>query len=136
MAAAREGLERSVGLVAQDEIEGAQFSAVHFEPGRFADLLDSDAARRGVTLVPASSVPYDLTRRWAKAFDAAGFAGMRNQSRFSTNRVEAVARFGDAGKPTQQKPVTSSRPVADVLREHDYMIIESPSLTTLSPLIN
>jgi len=89
-----------------------------------------------VTQELASSVTYGLAQRWAAAFDATGFVGVRYQPRFSTDRAEAVACFGDAGRPATAVPVTSSRPVADVLREHDYMIIESPSLTTLSPLIN
>lgn len=136
LAAARERLGRSGGLVAHDEVDGARVSAVQFDPGRLADLLDSDAARRGVTQELASSVPYDLAQRWAKAFDAAGFAGVRYQPRFSTDRVEAVACFGDAGKPAKAEPLTSSRPVSDVLREHGYTVIAAPSLRGLSPLID
>jgi hypothetical protein len=89
-----------------------------------------------VTQELTSSTPYALAQSWAAAFDAAGFDGIRYQPRFSSERVEAVASFGAAGKRPRAKAVTASRPVADVLAEHGYTIIGAPRSTDLSPLIN
>lgn len=136
LAAARERIATPGPFVAHDVVDGAYVSTVQLDPGQLADLLHADAARRGVTQELASSTPYELAQRWASAFDAAGFDGIRYQPRFSSERVEAVACFGVAGKRPRAKAVTASRPVADVLAEHGYTIIGAPRSTDLSPLID
>lgn len=56
------------------------------------------AGRYGLTTELATIVPYDLPRRWAAAFRAHSFAGIRHQLRHDQRaRPSGVALFGPAG---------------------------------------
>lgn len=52
----------------------------------------------------ATTERYDLTQRWASAFAAAGFAGVRYWARHDPARGRAVALFGPAGDQTGGYP--------------------------------
>jgi len=53
-----------------------------------------------VTTELITLVPYDLPRRWAAAFRAHGFDGIRHQLRHDQRaRPSGVALFGAAGAP-------------------------------------
>lgn len=67
-------------------------------PARFAATTRKAAGRFGVTTELATLVPYDLSRRWAAAFRAAGFDGIRHQLRHDQRaRPSGVALFGPTG---------------------------------------
>ncbi len=46
----------------------------------------------------ATTIDYPFTQRWAGAFRAAGFDGIRYWASHGTGRGRAVALFGPAGK--------------------------------------
>jgi hypothetical protein len=65
---------------------------------RLAATTRKAAGRFGVTAELATMVPYDLPRRWAAAFRAAGFHGVRHQLRHDQRaRPSGVALYGTAG---------------------------------------
>lgn len=65
---------------------------------RLAATTRQAAGRYGVTTELATVIPYDLPRRWATAFRAAGFDGIRHQLRHDQRaRPSGVALFGPVG---------------------------------------
>jgi hypothetical protein len=61
------------------------------------------AGRYGLTMELVTHVPYDLPRRWAAAFRAAGFAGLRHQLRHDPRaRPAGLSLFGPAGPDDTQ----------------------------------
>lgn len=136
LAAAREMLGRPGDLVDSGEVAGRVVTTAQFAPGRLADLLHTDASRRGVTAELGALVPYDLSRRWASAFHAAGFDGLRYQPRFSSNPAVAIAVFGAAGVPDPPPAVSRSRPQSDVLIANGYTVVLPPSIGSLGGLID
>ncbi|MFC6005939.1 RES family NAD+ phosphorylase [Angustibacter luteus] len=78
---------------------------------RLANLRSSRAAEFGVTRELESMTPYDVPRRWASAFDAAGWGGIRYGPRFSPGGASAIALFGpageDANRPVDPEPVAA-----------------------------
>lgn len=65
---------------------------------RLAAATRKAAGRYGVTTELATVVPYDLPRRWAAAFHANGFDGIRHQLRHDQRaRPSGVALFATAG---------------------------------------
>lgn len=136
VAAARERLGRAGRVIAHDEVDGGVVSEAEHDPGQLADLLDSDAVLHDVTQELSSSVPYELAQRWAAAFARAGFEGVHYQPRFTTERAEAIACFGNAGRPRPARPVKSCQSMADVLRKGGCTVVGQPSSRELSPLID
>jgi hypothetical protein len=65
---------------------------------RLADCTDPKAVGHLVTGEIATTTDYALTQRWAGAFRAAGFDGIRYWARHDTGRGRAVALFGPAGE--------------------------------------
>jgi hypothetical protein len=66
---------------------------------RLAATTRQAAGRHGVTTELATVVPYDLPRRWAAAFHAHGFDGIRHQLRHDQRaRPSGIALFGSTGK--------------------------------------
>jgi hypothetical protein len=66
---------------------------------RLAAVTRQDAGRFGVTQELFSMVPYDLPRRWATAFRAHAFAGIRHPLRHDPrSRPAGVSLFGPAGQ--------------------------------------
>ena len=65
---------------------------------RLAATTRQAAGRYGVTTELATVIPYDLPRRWATAFRAAQFDGIRHQLRHDQRpRPSGIALFGSAG---------------------------------------
>jgi hypothetical protein len=65
---------------------------------RLAATTRQAAGRHGVTTELATIVPYDLPRRWATAFHAHGFDGIRHQLRHDQRaRPSGIALFGPTG---------------------------------------
>lgn len=65
---------------------------------RLAATTRQAAGRYGVTTELATVVPYDLPRRWATAFHAHGFNGIRHQLRHDQRaRPSGIALFGSTG---------------------------------------
>lgn len=94
-------------LVAQGLISAtaaAETLVSHLNPPKerqLADTTHAQAVRFGLTreLFTIAADGYELTRRWAAALHAAGAAGIRYQSRFtSTARANAFALFDTAGQ--------------------------------------
>lgn len=135
VAAARERLGRPGRLVAVEETQGVVVSRVRYEPGRVADLLHRDAALHGGTRELSASSPYRLSQRWAHAVDLAGFAGIVYPPRFSTDPVEALAAFGEAGVPKHPRSVVDSAPLAAVLEKGGCTVIGPPAAESLGPLL-
>lgn len=66
---------------------------------RLAATTRKAAGLFGVTAELATIVPYDRSRRWAAAFRAYGFDGIRHQLRHDPRaRPSGVALFGTAGR--------------------------------------
>lgn len=64
---------------------------------RLAATTRKAAGRYGMTTELATVVPYDLPQRWATAFRAAGFDGIRHQLRHDQRaRPSGIAIFGPA----------------------------------------
>ena len=136
LAAARERLGRPGNVVSADEVTNRIVTKVRCHLAPIANLLDIDAARHGVTRELTSAVPYTMSQQWAEAFDAVGFAGIHYQPRFSTDDVSALAVFGHGGVPKPLPPIIASRPMADVLREHGYVVLDSPSIDALGTILD
>ena len=66
----------------------------------------------GVTAELASMTPYDLPQRWAAAFAAAGYGGVRYRVRHDPGGSRALALFGAAGERTRG-PLGRRQPVDD-----------------------
>lgn len=65
---------------------------------RLAATTRQSAGRYGVTTELATVIPYDLSRRWATAFRAHHFDGIRHQLRHDQRaRPSGIALFGSAG---------------------------------------
>ena len=65
---------------------------------KLAGTTRQAAGRYGVTTELATVVPYELPRRWATAFDAHGFDGIRHELRHDQRtRPSGVALFGPTG---------------------------------------
>jgi hypothetical protein len=77
-----------------------------------ADVQSRGAAAFGVTRELESMVPYAVPQAWARAFDSAGFDGVRYGPRFTPGESSAVALFGAQGAadwPTDPDPVPAGR---------------------------
>lgn len=75
---------------------------------RLADCTSPKAVGHLVTGEIATTIDYALTQRWAGAFRAAGFDGIRYWARHDTGRGWAVALFGQAGQRDDwPKPTTA-----------------------------
>jgi len=67
-------------------------------PAAYANVTHKDAANHHVTREMCAGDDYPVYQEWAAAFDAAGFAGVRYASRFTTDPgPNSWAQFGPAG---------------------------------------
>jgi hypothetical protein len=89
---------------------------------KLADCSVREARRFGVTLEIGGSDDYPLGRRWAAAFDGAGFQGIRYRLRHDpSGNLHGVALFGDAGEGAW--PVELSEIIPDnLIREAEERI--------------
>jgi hypothetical protein len=101
---------------------------------RLAATTRKDSGRHGVTTELATLVPYDLTRRWAAAFRAHGFGGIRHQLRHDQRaRPSGVAWFGTAGVGPHgdgdASPLTAER-----LQRAGVAVVPPPAATAVTVL--
>lgn len=99
---------------------------------RLAATTRQDAGRFGVTTELATVLPYDLPRRWAAAFRAAGFDGIRHQLRHDQRaRPSGVALFGPAGAGTASDGA-AERLGDDAVEAAGVRVLPPPRSTTLT----
>jgi hypothetical protein len=100
--------------------ERSHFSAVLDRDLRLADCCAAEAAAFGVDGEIHSTTDYELTQRWASAFAAADFAGVRYLCRSDPRmRLVGYALFDSAGEaPAGSWPAGVDRPISDeIVRE-------------------
>ena len=82
---------------------------------RLAATTRQAAGRYGVTTELATVIPYDLSRRWAAAFRAERFDGIRHQLRHDQRaRPSGIALFGPAGAADLDDGTRSRLTTADI----------------------
>lgn len=82
---------------------------------RLAATTRQAAGRYRVTTELATVIPYDLSRRWATAFRAAQFDGIRHQLRHDQRaRPSGIALFGPAGPAQLDDGTRSSLTTSDI----------------------
>lgn len=96
---------------------------------RLADCTSPKAVGHLVTGEIATTTDYALTQRWADAFRAAGFDGIRYWARHDTGRGRAVALFGPSGQ-RDDWPNPSTAPLdatvrADVTRRYGVLFLDT-----------
>jgi hypothetical protein len=95
---------------------------------RFADVTDPAAVRSGVGAELQTMGDYRVPQAWARAFDAAGFAGVRYSTRFtSAAAANAWAVFGSAGVPRRPRPERVHRDGVTACRESGIRVLEDGS---------
>jgi hypothetical protein len=89
-----------VTLVAEGDVEQRRLSNLHVpKTVRLADCTDAASRKFGSTGEIHTTIDYDLTQRWARAFVAAGFDGIRYFVRHDpAQRRVGIALFGAAGE--------------------------------------
>jgi len=90
---------RAVPFIPQAEVDARLLASLRV-PGemRLADCTASRARRLGVTAAIHSTPDYGLCQRWAEAFAAARFAGIRYRVSHDPSMTEiGLALFGQAG---------------------------------------
>ncbi|MGQ0670240.1 MAG: RES family NAD+ phosphorylase [Actinomycetota bacterium] len=89
-----------VALVAEEDVERRRLSALHVPRTlRLADCTHEASRGFGCTGEIHTTIDYDLTQRWARAFAAASFDGIRYFVRHDpAQRRVGIALFGDAGE--------------------------------------
>jgi hypothetical protein len=95
---------------------------------RFADVTAPDAVRHGVGAELQTMVDYRVPQAWARALDAAGFAGVRYSTRFTSDAApNAWAVFGDAGVPRRPRPERVHRDGVSACVESGIRVLEDGS---------
>jgi hypothetical protein len=126
------------GAISSAEADQFRVSALHVPHGhRLADTSHREAARHHLTRELVTHTPYDLPQRWAAAFHACGFAGIRYLARFSTGSNEhAYALFGEHGAqdwPADPDPLSgrdaaakAGITVVDLPRRNVLRVVQPP----------
>jgi hypothetical protein len=116
LSALRERLGPVLGgsqAVPESLLEESVVSRLRLPVGRaVADAQDRGAAAFGVTREIESTVPYAVPQAWARAFDEAGFGGVRYGPRFTPGDSSALALFGTEGSadwPVDPDPVPAQQ---------------------------
>lgn len=116
LSALRERLGPVLGssqAVPESLLEEAVVSRLRLPAARdVADTQDRGAAEFGVTREIESTVPYAVPQAWARAFDEAGFGGVRYGPRFTPGDSSALALFdaeGAADWPVDPDPVPAQQ---------------------------
>jgi hypothetical protein len=98
---------------------------------RLAATTRKAAGTFGVTNELATLLPYDLPRRWAAAFRARGFHGIRHALRHDSRaRPGGVSLFGPAG-PRSAPKGRRSRLTVDAVRAAGVRVIPPPHSAVL-----
>ena len=99
---------------------------------RLAATTRQAAGRYGVTPELATVIPYDLSRRWATAFRAALFDGIRHQLRHDQRaRPSGIALFGPAG-PADLDDGTRTPLTNAVIEAAGVRVLPPPHSTVLT----
>lgn len=105
-----------IRYIPRTEIDGRALSAVAV--GRdlqIADVTSNMAIEFGMTSEINTTVDYDLTQRWAEAFRAAGFDGIRYWARHEMSHTHAcLALFAVGGDRTHSATRPSDYLVTDI----------------------
>lgn len=124
---------RGVPLVAQGELDARLLATIRVPDERkLADCTVARARRFGITAAIHSTPDYALCQRWAGAFDAAGFAGIRYRvSHDPSARQIGIALFGAEGVDDtltldQQEPVPP-HVVEETRRRFGILVLPTPS---------
>ncbi|RII95428.1 RES domain-containing protein [Clavibacter michiganensis] len=95
-------------------------SAVMPPAGRYANVTATKADSHGITRELCTMTEYGATQAWSAAFHAAGFAGVRYSSRYtSAAGPNAWAMFGPAGESAPADRVVDGTPVPNIIRTTD-----------------
>ncbi len=96
---------RGVSLIPEQEIEVRRLSRLTVEEALLADCASSRSREFGLTAEVHSTPDYRITQRWAAAFAAAGFDGVRYLLRHDPSQhLSGIALFGPAGSPPWPAP--------------------------------
>jgi hypothetical protein len=107
---------REIALVSQAVVDARRVSTLRVPAAvRLADCTRARARAFGLTAAVHATEEYGATRRWAAAFAAAGFAGVRYLVRHDpSQRSVGVALFGAAGE-AGMGPVEATNPIGQAL---------------------
>jgi hypothetical protein len=121
-----------VTVVADEDVERRRLSALHIPRTlRLADCTNEASRSFGCTGEIHTTVDYELTQRWAGAFSAAGFDGIRYYVRHDpAQRRVGIALFGDAGEaahwPAPRTERIAEALLLDVTRRFGIHVIPRP----------
>lgn len=121
---------RGFGAIAEADVASRGLATLRLEkPRRVADCTDRRARRFGVTAAIHATPDYTLTQAWARAFDAAGFDGIRyHASHDPAVRLVSVALFSAGGVMPQGPAQTGPIPERLLARaEAEFGIATLPS---------
>jgi hypothetical protein len=85
------------GLATRAEVNVRRVSALNLSPGVFADLGDPASVRFDLTREVLTTIDYEVTNAWARAFSGIPVDGIRYASRFTMGPPNSWALFGAAG---------------------------------------
>ena len=91
----------------------------------------------GVTAELASMTPYDVPQRWAAAFAAAGYEGVRYRVRHDPAGSRALALFGAAGErrwPRGRRQDVDERLLARLADETGVRVAALPAAADLGDM--
>jgi hypothetical protein len=96
---------RGVALIPEQEIEARRLSRLIVDEAILADCASGRSREFGLTAEIHSTPDYKITQRWAAAFAAAGFDGVRYLLRHDPSQhLAGIALFGPAGSPAWPAP--------------------------------
>lgn len=119
------------GWVFEESALGAAVTELELAEDVHAADTAHQRAASWITRELASIDDYELARRWAAKFFAAGFEGLHYQSRFTTGSDQcALALFGDAG--TRPWPIGRTLDVVEMLEDADIQVVRPLPLRALT----
>ena len=107
---------------------------------RAADTTVRAARGFGVTAELATVTPYDMPQRWAAAFSAAGYQGVRYRVRHDPGGSRALALFGAAGERTRwrrgRRVTVGDHMLARLAGETGLRVADLPGAADLGELLD
>lgn len=127
---------RAVPFLAQAEVDARLLAGIRVpDERRLADCTGSGTRRFGVTAAIHSTPDYGLCQRWAVAFAAAGFAGVRYRVSHDPSMTGVgLALFGDDGADESlvvngDDPIPASV-LAEARTQFGIVVVPTPSAGT------